>query len=100
MASLLAAAEVGVIVCPRSSIGIASLDVPSHLHNCIAPLRELLAEGVIVGLGSDNISDIFVPFSHGDLIEEIDFLAEATRFYDLEVLADIASVNGAMILGL
>ena len=100
IASLLAAAEVGVIVCPRSSIGIASLDVPSHLHNCIAPLKDLLAEGVIVALGSDNISDIFVPFSHGDLIEEIDFLAEATRFYDLDVLADIASVNGATILGL
>jgi cytosine/adenosine deaminase-related metal-dependent hydrolase len=66
----------------------------------VAPLRDLLAEGVLVALGTDNINDIFVPFSHGDLIEELDFLAEATRFYDLDVLADIASRNGARVLGL
>jgi cytosine/adenosine deaminase-related metal-dependent hydrolase len=100
VAALLAEAEVGVIVCPRSAIGIGSLDQPSYLHNCIAPLRDLLAEEVLVALGSDNISDVFVPFSHGDLIEEIDFLAEATRFYCLETLADIASKNGAQILGI
>ena len=100
VAAQLAEAEVGVIVCPRSAIGIASLDRPTHLHNCVAPLRDLLAEGVLVALGTDNINDIFVPFSHGDLIEELDFLAEATRFYDLDVLADIASRNGARVLGL
>lgn len=100
VAALLAEAQVGVIVCPRSAIGIGSLDVPTHMHNCIAPLRDLLAEGVLVALGSDNISDVFVPFSHGDLIEELDFLAEATRFYELDALADIASVNGAKILGI
>lgn len=99
-AALLAEARVGVIVCPRSAISIGSLDRPSHLHNCIAPLRDLLAEGVLVALGTDNINDVFVPFSHGDMIEEIDFLAEATRFYDLDVLADMASRNGAEVLGL
>ena len=100
VAESLARAEVGVIICPRSSIGIASLDRPGHLHNCIAPLRELLHAGVLVAIGTDNINDVFVPFSRGDLLEELDFLAEATRCYDLDLLADIASCNGARILGL
>ena len=100
VAALLAEADVSVVVCPRSAIGMASLDHPSHLHNCIAPLKDLLAEGVLVGLGTDNINDVFVPFSDGDLLKELDFLAEATRFYELDTLADIASVNGAKILGL
>jgi cytosine/adenosine deaminase-related metal-dependent hydrolase len=100
VAALLAEAEVGVIVCPRSAIGMGSIDHPSYMHNCIAPLLDLLAEGALVALGSDNISDVFVPFSHGDLIEELDFLAEATRFYQLETLADIASINGAKVLGI
>jgi cytosine/adenosine deaminase-related metal-dependent hydrolase len=100
VAALLAEAEVSVIICPRSAIGMASLDRPGHLHNCIAPLKDLLAEGVLVGLGTDNINDVFVPFSDGDLLKELDFLAEATRFYDLDALADIASRNGAKILGL
>jgi cytosine/adenosine deaminase-related metal-dependent hydrolase len=100
VAALLAEAQVGVIICPRSAIGMSSLDHPSYLHNCIAPLHDLLAENVLVALGTDNIGDVFVPFSHGDMIEEIDFLAEATRFYDLDVLADIASRNGAKVLGI
>ena len=79
---------------------MGTLDELSYRHNCIAPLQDLLAEGVVVALGSDNISDVFVPFSHGDLIEELDFLAEATRFYDLDVLADIASINGSRVLRL
>ncbi len=36
-----------------------------------------------------TFADVFVPFSHGDLVEEIDFLAEATRFYELDVLAEV-----------
>ncbi len=100
VSALLAEAAVAVIVCPRSAIGMAELGHRSHLHNCIAPLHDLLAEGVVVALGTDNIHDIFVPLSHGDLIEELDFLAEAVRFYDLDTLADIASRNGAEVLGL
>ncbi len=100
VAALLAEADVGVIICPRSAIGMGSLDESTYLHNCIAPLRDLLAEQVVVALGTDNIGDVFVPFSHGDMIEEIDFLAEANRFYELETLANIASANGAKILGI
>ncbi|MDJ0851122.1 MAG: amidohydrolase family protein [Myxococcota bacterium] len=100
VSALLAEAEVAVVVCPRSALGMAGLDRATHLHNCIAPLHDLLAEGVLVALGTDNINDVFVPFSQGDLIEELDFLAEAVRFYDLDALADIASRNGAEVLGL
>ncbi len=100
VSALLAEAQVAAIVCPRSALGMVGLDRPTHLHNCIAPLHDFLAECVLVALGTDNINDVFVPFSRGDLIEELDFIAEAVRFYDLDTLADIASRNGAEVLGL
>ena len=37
------------------------------IHNSVGPVKMLLDQGVSVGLGIDNIEDIFVPFCDGDL---------------------------------
>lgn len=100
VAARLAEADVAVVTCPRAAISMQDLNVASYLHNAIAPIRDLLGAGVTVAIGTDNIRDIFVPLSGGSLVEEADFLAEATRIYDLDRLADMASRNGAAVLGL
>lgn len=88
-----------VTVCP-----IAALSMKQHkekmanLHNSIAQVDEMLALGIIVGVGTDNISDIFVPEDNGDIFEEIKVMASACRFYDIEKLAQIATINGEHIL--
>ena len=62
----------------------------SPIHNSIAPLRTLLESGVNVGLGIDNINDLFMPFCDGNLEFELRLLGEATRYYDLDILKKIA----------
>ena len=70
----------------------------TETHNSIVPVVELLEEGILVGLGVDNISDIYMPFMDGDMYTEFRMMAEACRFYDIDKLVDISSTNGKNIL--
>lgn len=84
-----------VTVCPKAAISMKQLkDKMAPIHNSIAQADEMLAAGINVSIGTDNISDIFVPEDNGDLYEEISMLASACRFYDLDALAQIATTNG------
>lgn len=84
-----------VTCCPKAAVSMTQLkDKMSPIHNSIAQVDELLAAGVNVSLGTDNISDIFVPEDNGDLFEEVLLLASACRFYDIKKLAEIATING------
>jgi cytosine/adenosine deaminase-related metal-dependent hydrolase len=99
-AELLARAEVDVVICPRAALSMQALETATYLHNAIAPVRDLVGAGVNVALGTDNIRDVFMPLGGGDLLAEIELLAEAARLFDLELLADLASTGGARALGL
>lgn len=86
-------------VCPKAAISMKQLkDKVAPLHNCLAQVDEMLDAGINVSIGTDNISDIFVPEDNGDLYEEISFLASACRLYDIEKLAKIAGINGKKTL--
>ena len=61
------------------------------IHNSIGPVKVLLEENVNVGLGIDNIEDIFVPFCDGDFNFELRLLAESERIYKPETLINIAT---------
>lgn len=95
----MAACGVNLTCCPRAALGMKQHDDKTGpIHNSIAPVTELLAAGVNVAIGADNISDIFIPNSNGDLFDEINLLADGVREYDLTVLARIATVNGRQTL--
>ena len=68
------------------------------MHNSIGPVPQLVAAGVNVALGVDNIYDFFCPFIDGDIFTDLICLIETTRFYDIEALVNIATVNGRKIL--
>lgn len=90
-----------VTVCPWAAISMKQLkDKTAPIHNSIAQVNEMLEAGINVGVGCDNISDIFVPEDNGDLFEEIKLMASACRFYDIPKLAEIATTNGAKTLKL
>ncbi len=99
VAQMLKEAEMSVIVCPRAMIDNQQ---PRHktgpIHNSIAPVPHLIEAGVNVALGVDNVYDFFCPFIDGDLFTELVFLLETTRFYDIDTLVDIATVNGRKVL--
>ena len=84
-------AGMGIIVCPSAAISMKQLDVVAPLHNSIAPVNRLLANDVPVFLGVDNIHDLFMPLVDGDMWFESRLLMEATRFYDIESVAKIAT---------
>lgn len=99
----LAKAGIIVVACPCGWIDnswVAGLDhdVIGPIHNSVTPVKEMLAAGVVVALGTDNIQDIYKPFSDGSMWTELRFLLEAQRLYDLEALAAIASTNGRKAL--
>lgn len=95
------ATKTNVTVCPTAAISMKQhKDKMAPLHNSIAQVDEMLAVGINVSLGTDNISDIFVPECNGDLFEEVQMLASACRIYDLKTLASITSVNGYKTLKL
>ena len=60
----------------------------------------MIPRGIPVAIGSDNISDVYKPFSNGDMMVELRFLLEATHFYDVEKLVEIATTNGRYVMGL
>lgn len=94
IAERLARLNIGVIVCPSAAISMTQHnEFSAPIHNSIAPIKVLLDHGVNIGLGVDNIEDIFVPFCEGDLEFELRLLAEAERIYTPDILVNIASNN-------
>ncbi len=83
--------DIGVIVCPSAAISMTQHNnYNAPIHNSIAPVQILYENGVNIGLGIDNINDLFMPLCDGDLNFELRLLAEATRIYNIELLEKIA----------
>lgn len=86
------ALNIGVIVCPSAAISMRQYRVlTSPTSNSIARVLELLAAGVPVRIGSDNICDITSPMGTADLTDELFVLANAVRFYDIGILAKLGA---------
>lgn len=83
---------IGVICCPSAAISMRQLrTVIAPTHNSIARILDLLASGIHVKLGSDNICDITSPAGTADLMDEIFLLSNAIRFYDIPILARLGA---------
>lgn len=89
-----------VVACPTAWIDSRRSEELVPNHNSIAPVDELTPFGIPVALGTDNIADIYKPFSDGDLWTELRVLLESCHFYDIEELSNIATINGRKALGI
>jgi len=88
----LAELNIGVICCPSAAISMRQYrGFPSPTFNSIARVLELLAGGVHVRLGSDNVCDVTSPMGTADLRDELLVLGNALRFYDIDVIASLAA---------
>ena len=64
--------NVGVIICPTAALTMRQLrSVEGPTHNSIARVAELIKAKVPLRIGTDNISDVFVPQGDGDMLTEI-----------------------------
>ena len=92
IAKRLSALNIGVIVCPSAALSMTQhSEYVCPIHNSIAPVKLLTDHNVSVGLGIDNVEDIFMPFCDGNLVFELRLLAEATRIYEPNTLIKIAT---------
>ena len=93
-------ADLSFISCPTAWIDHRRNEVLTPTHSAITPVDELVANDLKVAIGSDNIYDVYKPFSDGDMMVELRLLLEANHLYDIDTLVDIASKNGREIIGL
>ena len=67
------------------------------------PIKRLMARGVTVFAGSDNIRDAWSPFGNGDMLERAYFVASRfdwSKDEDLVAAFETATANNARALGL
>lgn len=84
--------NIGVICCPSAAISMLQVrPYMSPTYNSIARVLDMLAAGVQVRLGSDNICDITSPAGTTDLVDEIFILSNAMRYYDLDIMAKLGA---------
>jgi adenosine deaminase len=83
--------NIGMITCPSAALGMRQYrPILTPTYNSIPRVLEMLAAGVHVRIGSDNVADICSPSTTADLIDEIFVLSAALRFYQPEILAKLA----------
>jgi cytosine deaminase len=88
----LAELNIGVICCPSAALSMRQLrPIRIPAYNSIARVLEMLAAGIYVRLGSDNICDIPSPSGTCDLLNEIFVLSNALRYYDVDILASLGA---------
>ncbi len=84
--------NIGVIVCPTAAISMRQIrSVSSPAHNSIARIVELIKKSIPVRIGTDNICDVFVPQSDGDMLTEIKVGGHAVRVATPSVWAKLAT---------
>lgn len=82
------------VACPTAWLDHPRNETLMPFHNALTPVDELIANGLVVGIGSDNIHDIYKPFCDGDMLTELRVLLEGCKIYDSEELFCIATENG------
>ena len=93
-------AGLSFVACPTAWIDHRRNETLSVTHNAVTPIDEMVPLGIPVAIGSDNICDVYKPFSNGDMMVELRFLLESTHFYDINKLVDITTTNGRRIIGI
>jgi cytosine/creatinine deaminase len=93
-------AGLSFVSCPTAWIDSRRKEWLSPTHNSITPVEEMIKHGLIVAIGSDNIQDVYKPFSDGNMYTELKFLLECLHLYDIDTLVDIATKNGRLVIGM
>ncbi|WP_185872960.1 amidohydrolase family protein [Blattabacterium cuenoti] len=97
---LIKKADLMVISCPIAWIDHKRSERLTPSHNSITPVDEMIPKGIVVAFGTDNICDIYKPFSDGNLWLELRVMLEACHYYDIDNLVKIATENGLKVLGI
>ena len=78
----IARARIAVIALPETNLLLQDRAAATPLRRGVTLVRELLAAGVEVRLGTDNVRDWFFPFGDGDMLDTALFAAIAIHLDD------------------
>ena len=93
-------AGLSFVSCPTAWIDSRRKETLTPTHNAVTPVEEMLEYGLTVAIGSDNIHDVYKPYSTGDMSTELKFLLEALHMYNPSTLSEIATKNGRLVIGM
>ena len=96
---LMEKANLMMIACPISWLNSRRSEALTPTHNPTTPVDELVTAGITVGIGTDNIADLFEPYNNGSMWDDLRVMMEMNRLYDIDTLVRIATQNGRKILG-
>lgn len=97
---LMREANLMMVACPISWLNARRSEVLTPTHNPTTPVDELILNEIIVGIGSDNIADLFMPYNDGNMWNDLRVMMEMNRLYEVDEIVKIATVNGKKILGI
>jgi cytosine/creatinine deaminase len=97
---LMVKAKMMMIACPLSWANARRRETLAPIHNAVIALDEMAPRGIPIAVGIDNLYDIFMPFNDGNMWNDLRLLMEANRYYDLDAMVDVATINGRKALGL
>jgi cytosine deaminase len=100
---LVAQAQLHMITNPATNLMLQGRDDGHPKRRGITRVKELLARGVNVSFGQDNLRDMFYPFGRDDPLELAWLAAHAAHMSqpdEIEAVFAMATVNGARVLGL
>ncbi|MCZ6589792.1 MAG: amidohydrolase family protein [Alphaproteobacteria bacterium] len=100
---LVAQAGIHMITNPATNLMLQGRDDDHPKRRGITRVKELLARGVNVSFGQDNLRDMFYPFGRDDPLELAWLTAHAAHMSqpdEIEAVFAMPTVNGARVLGL
>ena len=99
---LVAEAGINVIANPATNLMLQGRDDSHPKRRGITRVKELLAKGVNVSFGQDNLRDMFYPFGRADPLELAFLLAHAAHMSqpdEIDAVFSMATDNAARVLG-
>ena len=100
---LVSQARLNIITNPATNLMLQGRDDDHPKRRGITRVKELLARGVNVSFGQDNLRDMFYPFGRDDPLELALLTAHAAHMSQPDEIAAVfamATINGARVLGL
>lgn len=100
---LVAEARLDIVTNPATNLMLQGRDDDHPKRRGITRVKELLARGVNVSFGQDNLRDMFYPFGNDDPLELAFLTAHAAHMSqpdEIDAVFAMPTVNGARVLGL
>lgn len=97
---LMKKAKLMMIACPISWLNSRRSEELTPTHNPTTPVDEMVEAGITVGIGTDNIADLFMPYNDGNIWNDLRVMMEMNRLYDIDELVKIVTINGRKVLGI